>query len=114
MKGVVISLCDESGIFVKPWVNAGYRAILVDPQHKKTCVEGRIMKVAAKIEDCLPAIGVFLRRYDIKFVAGFPPCTDVSVSGARWWDSKFKKDRYFQAKAAIQSHLLFLHEWLTA
>ena len=30
---VIISLCDYTGIFVKPWVDAGYTAIIVDPQH---------------------------------------------------------------------------------
>jgi hypothetical protein len=35
------------------------------------------------------------------FVAGFPPCTDVSLSGTRWWSRKRKADPYFQARAAI-------------
>ena len=37
----------------------------------------------------------------VVFVAGFPPCTDVAVSGTRWWADKMSKDRYFQAKAAL-------------
>jgi hypothetical protein len=32
---------------------------------------------------------------------GFPPCTDVAVSGSRWFAAKAEKDRHFQAKAAL-------------
>lgn len=42
-----------------------------------------------------------IKENDVAFVAGFPPCTDVSVSGARWWEKKREQDPYFQAKAAI-------------
>ena len=31
---VVISLCDLTGAMVQPWVESGYDAILVDPQHE--------------------------------------------------------------------------------
>jgi hypothetical protein len=33
VSAVVISLCDLTGQFVQPWVDAGCDAILVDPQH---------------------------------------------------------------------------------
>ena len=29
----ILSLCDLTGNFVRPWVEAGYDAVLVDPQH---------------------------------------------------------------------------------
>lgn len=32
-KGVILSLCDLTGHGVKDWVENGYDAILVDPQH---------------------------------------------------------------------------------
>ena len=32
-RGIVVSLCDLTGKFVEPWVEAGYDAVLVDPQH---------------------------------------------------------------------------------
>ena len=34
-------------------------------------------------------------------VIGFPPCTDVAVSGSRWFEAKRAKDPHFQAKAAL-------------
>lgn len=36
----VISLCDLTGNAVAPWVEAGYKALLVDPQHGITRTEG--------------------------------------------------------------------------
>ena len=39
-KGTVISLCDLTGIMVQPWVESGYRAVLVDPQHKEQSNQG--------------------------------------------------------------------------
>jgi hypothetical protein len=46
-------------------------------------------------------LGEIIRTERVVFVAGFPPCTDVAVSGSRWFASKADKDRHFQAKAAL-------------
>jgi hypothetical protein len=43
---------------------------------------GNIIKVGADIRDWLPPRG------PIAFAAFFPPCTDVAVSGARWFKDK--------------------------
>ena len=79
----VLSLCDITGGFVEPWVEAGYGAILVDPQHGITHQDGPILKVAATVLEAMPIIAD--RLSDVVFVAGFPPCTDMAVSGARWF-----------------------------
>ena len=39
-RGVIISLCDLTGIMVQPWVEAGYRAVLVDPQREQQSIQG--------------------------------------------------------------------------
>jgi hypothetical protein len=98
---VVISLCDLTGHMVQPWVDAGYNAILVDPQHGTSRVEGRILKVAGTIEDALALIGYVMRAGRIVMIFGFPPCTDMAVSGARWFEMKRAADRMFQAKAVM-------------
>lgn len=90
-KDIVISLCDFTGIFTKPWRDAGYKAIHVDPQRENN---GTIIEM-------LPVIREVIMSGGVAFVAGFPPCTDVAVSGAAHWSKKFDKDRYFQAKASI-------------
>ena len=89
-KKTIISLCDYTGIFTQPWRDAGYEALHVDPQRENN---GTIL-------DMMPSI----RQAIIKgacFVAGFPPCTDVAVSGAAHFASKLESDKYCQAKAAL-------------
>lgn len=100
--GVVISLCDKTGHMVEPWVEGGYNAVLVDPQHPRGIrTEGRITRVGATILDAINHISAIVRGGGVVAVFGFPPCTDVAVSGARWFEEKRKKDPHFQAKAAL-------------
>lgn len=42
----VLSLCDLTGNFTRPWVEAGYEAVLVDPQHGFNSVDGPVTKLA--------------------------------------------------------------------
>ncbi|HMW46214.1 MAG TPA: hypothetical protein PKD47_10045 [Solirubrobacterales bacterium] len=95
----VLSLCDLTGNFVQPWVDAGYEAILVDPQHVWSRQEGPVLKLARTVQESLPEIRDAFD--DLVFVAAFPPCTDLAVSGARWFDSKGKADPLFQARAGM-------------
>lgn len=99
--GVIISLCDYTGIMVNPWVNAGYRAVLVDPQHESHNIDGQIERIPLLLSDAMRRIGEIIRTEEVAFVAGFPPCTDVAVSGAAHFQSKASKDKHFQAKAAL-------------
>lgn len=105
MSGVVISLCDLTGNFVRPWIDAGYQAVLVDPQHGSTRTEGAVRMIAGTVEDALPELGDLIHSGRVAFVAGFPPCTDMAVSGARWFAAKREVDPMFQAKAvAVAEH----------
>lgn len=99
MKRTVISLCDLTGNFTKPWVDAGYDAILVDPQHGESSSDGTTTRLAMTVEEALPYLGRVLQSGHVAFVAGFPPCTDMAVSGARWFEAKRQADPMFQAKA---------------
>lgn len=50
-KNIAIFLCDITGVMAKPWVDAGYEAILVDPQHPEGVkVEGLVTKVGHIID----------------------------------------------------------------
>lgn len=100
-KGTAIFLCDLTGIAAKPWVEAGYRAVLVDPQHEQTGIHGAVEKISATILEAMPRISTIIRTENVVFVMGFPPCTDVAVSGSRWFESKRAKDPHFQTKAAL-------------
>lgn len=99
MTAVVVSLCDLTGHFVEPWTAAGYEALLVDPQHGVTERDGLVTRFAGTVEDAMPLIGELIAARRIAFVAGFPPCTDMAVSGARWFEAKRRADPMFQAKA---------------
>lgn len=87
-----ISLCDLTGNFVRPWLDAGHDAILVDPQHGVDRVEriggGLVTKLACTVAEALPFLAEVIRESDVVFVAGFPPCTDMAVSGARWFETR--------------------------
>lgn len=96
---IVISLCDITGHMVQPWVDAGYEAMLVDPQHGESRWEGGIFKFAGTVEEALPYLGKLIRHRTVAAVFSFPPCTDMAVSGARWFEAKRALDPMFQAKA---------------
>ena len=101
---VVVALCNITDHMVAPWLDAGYSAVLVDPQHDGHQVEphpggGYVLKLAATVEGAMPVLAWLLANCTVVFVAGFPPCTDMAVSGARWFAAKRAKDPMFQAKA---------------
>jgi hypothetical protein len=104
--GYAIFLCDYTGNMAEPWAAAGYHVILVDPQHPRgshTVAHGKgfITRIGATILECAAVLGGYIKTGYVVFVAGFPPCTDVAVSGARWFSHKAKADKHFQAKAAL-------------
>lgn len=98
----VISLCDYTGNMMKPWAEAGYNVLLVDPQHEYTgWVNEHVYTVNRSILEAMPIIAAWIKQHKIVLVAGFPPCTDVAVSGSRWFEAKREVDPHFQAKAAL-------------
>ncbi|NWC63725.1 hypothetical protein [Cedecea sp. P7760] len=98
-KGTIVTLCDLTGNMVKPWLDAGYDAVLVDPQHTEGIhTDGAITRIGHVIDH--PATWGYLSNLnDVVFTACFPPCTDLAVSGARWFESKREADSAFQFKA---------------
>lgn len=97
----VISLCDLTGNMVQPWIDAGYHAILVDPQHGEHNYTRQVTKLAGTIDEVMGYLGQRIREDEIAAVFGFPPCTDMAVSGARWFRAKYEADKLFQAKAVM-------------
>jgi len=92
MKPVMLSLFDKTGIMAQPWLDAGYECWLVDNQHPVAYQssgitrDGDLVKVHADLQkQWLPPAEIVGR---VTFVAAFPPCTHLSVSGARWFKGK--------------------------
>lgn len=85
--GAVISLCDESGVMVRPWAEAGFECWCVDIAHsiRRERIEGRVHFVWGDVRTWCPPAGVVER---LAMVFAFPPCTHVAVSGARDFLSK--------------------------
>lgn len=80
---IMVSCFDHSTVMAKPWAEAGFDCYCVDVQHPAGQARGgNITRVGADILDWLPPPG------EIAFAAFFPPCTDVAVSGARWFRDK--------------------------
>jgi hypothetical protein len=73
---------------VQPWIEAGYNAVLVDPQHVTTRIEGSVTKFAGTVEDAFPALSELIKTEEIAMVFGFPPCTNLAVSGAKHFQRK--------------------------
>jgi hypothetical protein len=82
---VVISCFDLTTTFVQPWADAGCLCYCVDMQHPPGETRtGNIVRVGADMLDWLPPVP----SRQIVFAAFWPPCTDVAVSGARWFKDK--------------------------
>ncbi len=71
MKPLVLSLFDFTGNMVLPWKEAGFDTLCIDIQRDGT-----------DLLRWLPP----RREYQIVFA--FPPCTNLAVSGARWFKDK--------------------------
>jgi len=86
MNEIVVSLCDRSGNMVKPWAaGGGYECHAVDlhaEERTRSVGDGVIHHVQADVREWEPPAD------DVRIGFGFPPCTDLAVSGARWFSEK--------------------------
>lgn len=106
---IILSLCDFSGEWSRPYVALGYKVIRVDPKHDPSWKQERGITTAKRNRsfELLPmgdggfAIACTVKELRLLLaqhpdflgspVRGMliaPPCTDFSVSGARWWSMK--------------------------
>lgn len=84
MSDCCIFLFDKTGAMARPWADAGFRCFCVDIQHANgERTEGNITYVGADARHWRPPHGM-----RVVFVACFPPCTHLAVSGARWFKGK--------------------------
>jgi len=86
-KDVAVFLCSRTPIMAQPWADAGYECVCIDIQHsiRRPQRSGRILFQWGDVRTWVPP-EPYAKR--IAFVAAFPPCTHVAVSGARDFRTK--------------------------
>ena len=105
-----VFLYDYTGIMAQPWLEAGYECWSFDAQHRYEHGTGeQHEKVTAKFDpksklEGAATVARKVRRADIVF--GFPPCTDLAVSGARHFAAKRALNPMFQTEAAELADLV--------
>lgn len=85
MRPAAIFLCSKTPNMAMPWAMAGVECWCVDTQHsiRQDRKDGNINFVWGDVRSWRPPEGL-----GILFVAGFPPCTQDAVSGARDFEAK--------------------------
>lgn len=68
--GAILSLCDFTGNWSRPYEEAGYEVLRVDLRHGQ---DVRTMKHPGQM---------------IRGILAAPPCDHFALSGARWWEGK--------------------------
>lgn len=105
-----VFLYDVTGIAARPWLAAGYECWLFDGQHEEGVTrQGNLIKVgmwfdSGRINEHAQYIKSLVG--DAVIIIGFPECTDLTVAGARHWESKRKTDPDFQVKALELARLV--------
>lgn len=77
----VISCFDNSCNILRPWAKAEYDCYAIDIKHNKEEIKN-ITKITINILDWKPNFD------NVKISFFFPPCTDLAISGARWFKMK--------------------------
>jgi hypothetical protein len=79
--GLVLSLCDRTGNMIRPWAEAGFPCITVDSQRNAEEIPN-VTRIQNDVRRFLPP------RVHYAVVFAFTPCTNLAVSGARWFKEK--------------------------
>lgn len=77
---IIVSLCDYSGNWPKPYADAGYTVMLFDLKHGDDVTD-----TARAIDMVEQECGEF---DVVEGVLAAPPCTDFTISGAQYWPRK--------------------------
>lgn len=99
----VVCLFDESGLAGSPWARAGYAVHCYDIINGfgiEATGDGLTIRHQWDAYDEAQNDAIIRRHQGrARFVMAFPPCTDLAVSGAAWFEKKRQADPDFQEKA---------------
>jgi hypothetical protein len=80
----VISLFDLTGVAVQPWAKT-HTVFCFDMQHPDgMLVYPHRRTVGGDASTWAEPIAAIFAAYDVSIIFGFPPCTDLAISGNRW------------------------------
>tara|TARA_R110000851_G_scaffold31789_1_gene85649 strand:- start:141 stop:830 length:690 start_codon:yes stop_codon:yes gene_type:complete len=97
---IVLSFYDYTGVALKPW--QGFDCYAFDIQHKGEIKRENVTYCETNLYNTkvLAQLTQRFKKGEVSFILGFPPCTDLAVSGARHFEKKRKKNQAFQIEAA--------------
>lgn len=84
---------------MQPWIKAGYQAVIADILHEADAEAGGLVKISGDLRKQESRIVGMLQGLPIHLLCSFPPCTDMSVSGAKHFAAKRAADPSFEDKA---------------
>lgn len=102
---MIVSLFDESGNALRPWAINGHKCLAFDILNDKTIETfsggGSIKYIKADLSFYLRVLDLvqYYTEGDVDFIMGWPPCTDLAVSGAAHFKRKLGDDPRCQIKA---------------
>lgn len=104
MRPCIVCLYSYSDTAARPWLDAGYPVVSVDLKHKHTWA--RAQDEGEHYQSNLSGDNVTGLRAHMRarglfpaLVIGFPPCTDLAVSGARHFAAKRRRNPEFHTEA---------------
>lgn len=99
---LIVAMFEESGYSVTPWAQAGHTCVCYDIKNTNRRINfpsgGSIQFLQADLSDQKTLDDII--DTSPHHIMGYPPCTDLAVSGARHFARKFAQDPQFQIKAA--------------
>lgn len=93
----VVFLFDESGYAGLPWLEKKFVVHCFDIDNNDTMKNGIYFHKWDAFDKS--SIDRLKLEFSPLFVMGFPPCTDLAVSGARHFETKKKRDPFYLEKA---------------
>lgn len=108
----ILSLYDFTGEALRPWAEAGYECHAFDIQHwgvKPEIVNAIGCITYTKVDLYQPEMLKHLKEKftgNTRFVFGFPPCTDLAVSGAAHFKRKELENPGFQERAVYHAKMV--------
>lgn len=95
-----IFLYELSGLAAQPWAEDGFLCFCYDKETKEQRQEGNVIWLPWDATDADQTAQIIERhKGKAHIVLGFPPCTDLAVSGAKHFGIKRRANPRFQVEA---------------